>query len=294
MLLPCLIAWTIPFYVGCTGLCVSEVGWVCRPGASFEGQYTAHIISRNDKPDLVLYVKLPTAESNRKALLIAHASSDDTDQAARLAVLQWGSVFAGQGYTVVAHAYDEADSAYGQFDLEDTLAAIDWLDGPGAAELGVDRVYLQGTSRGGIIAYLAAYRCAPEKLAGVVADRGVSNFLLLGPDYEAYLQGRFGSTIQRAVQLTLEWIGVLPTEDPQPWMELSAAYNIDRIRVPLLVLHGDRDFLVPIDQAVDFRERVLQAGRPDIEFYLAEGRGHLSLGFGPDYREIIRDFLERH
>ena len=128
----------------------------------------------------------------------------------------------------------------------------------------------------------------------MVADRGVSNFLLLDGSYEAYLQGLFGPTIQRAVQLTLEWIGVLPEEDPEPWKRLSAGYNIERIRVPLLVLHGDRDFLVPFEQALDFRERVLQAGRSDIEFYLVEGRGHFSLGFDPDYSEIIRDFLERH
>ena len=293
-LLLLLTAAAIPCGAGCAAVCFSEAGWVCGPGADFGGQYTLHSVSRNDKPDLLLFAKLPTSESNGKALLIAHTSSDNTREAALLAVVQWGSVFAGDGYTVVAHAYDEADSAYGQNDLADTLEAIDWLNGPGGEELGVDQVYLHGTSRGGIIAYQTAYRCEPEKLAGVVADRGVSNFLLLDGNYEAYLQGLFGSTIQRAVQLTLEWIGVLPEEDPEPWKRLSAGYNIERIRVPLLVLHGDRDFVVPFEQALDFRERVLQAGRSDIEFYLVEGRGHFSLGFDPDYREIIRDFLERH
>ena len=294
MLLLLLITAPVPCIPGCAGVCLSEAGWICGPGTDFGGQYTLQVVSRNDAPDLLLYAKLPTTESNGKALLIAHTSSDDTHLAAQLAVLQWGSVFAPQGYTVIAHAYDEADSAYGQYDLADTLDAIDWLNGPGAEELGVDRVYLQGTSRGGIIAYQAAYHCGPEKLAGVIADRGVSNFLLMESDYEAYLRGVFGRTIQRAVQLTLEWIGVLPEEDPEPWKRLSAGYNIERIRVPLLVLHGERDFLVPFEQALDFRERALQAGRSDIEFYLVEGRGHFSLGFDPDYREIIQDFLERH
>jgi pimeloyl-ACP methyl ester carboxylesterase len=293
-LLLCVVAAAVLFGAGCAAACLSEVGWVCGPDGSLDRQYNLRIISRNGKPDLFLYVKEPVGPSNGKALLVAHSSSSDTYEAALLAALQWGSVFAPVGYTVVAHAYDEADSGYGQYDLEDTLDVIDWLSGPGAEELGVDRVYLQGTSRGGIIAYQAAYRRGPDKLAAVVADRGVSNFLLMNVNADSYIAGVFGPDIQHAVELTLQWIGVLPEEDPEPWMALSAAYNIDRIRVPMLVLHGDRDVVVPFEQALDFQERVRQAGRDDIEFHLVEGRGHLDLGFEPDFRAVVQDFLERH
>ncbi|UCG32257.1 MAG: prolyl oligopeptidase family serine peptidase [Phycisphaerales bacterium] len=293
-LLLCVLAAAAPLGAGCAAACLSEVGWVCGPGGSFDRQYNLRIVSRNGKPDLFLYVKEPVGQSNRKALLVAHSSSTDTYEAALLAALQWGNVFAPLGYTIVAHAYNEAESGYGQYDLEDTLDAIDWLNGPGVDELGVDRVYLQGTSRGGIIAYQAAYRCGPDKLAAVLADRGVSNFLLMDVNADAYIAGAFGSNIQRAVELTLQWIGVTPDESPEPWMQISAAYNIEHIGVPLLVLHGDRDVMVPFEQALDFQERVRQAGRHDIEFYLVEGRGHLDLGFEPDFRAVVQDFLERH
>jgi dipeptidyl aminopeptidase/acylaminoacyl peptidase len=241
-----------------------------------------------------VFAKLPSVESNRTALLVTHSSSEDTESAARYAVVQWGSIFAGLGYTVVAHAYDEVDSAYGQFDLQDTLDAIDWLNGAGADVLEVDKVFLQGTSRGGIIAYQAAYRCDPDKLAGVIADRGVSNFLLMQQRYELAAGGGLGSAIQRAAQLTLDWVGALPAEDPQPWIDLSAAYHIDQIGVPMLIIHGDRDSLVPFEQATDFQARVQQAGRSDIEFYLVPGRGHFDLGFDAGYRDAVLDFMQRH
>ena len=294
MLLLFVLAAALPLGAGCAPLCLSELGWVCGPDGSFDRQYNLRIVSRNGNPDLFLYVKEPMGPSNRKALLVAHSSSSDTYEAALLAALQWGNVFAPLGYTVVAHAYNEADSGYGQHDLQDTLDAIDWLDSPGADELGVDRIYLQGTSRGGIIAYQAAYRCSSHKLAAVVADRGVSNFLLMDVNADAYIAGAFGSSIQRAVELTLQWIGVMPDEAPEPWMDISAAYNIENIQVPMLVLHGDRDEVVPFEQALDFQERVRRAGRDDIEFYLAEGRGHLDLGFEPEFRVVVQEFLERH
>jgi len=106
--------------------------------------------------------------------------------------------------------------------------------------------------------------------------------------------GGFGSAIQRAVQLTLDWVGALPAEAPEPWMELSAGYQIDRISAPMLVIHGDSDFLVPFEQAADFRARVQEAGRSDIEFYLVPGRGHFDLGFDPAYRDVVLDFMQRH
>jgi len=294
MLLLWFLSAAAPLGLGCAAVCLSEAGWVCGPDGTLDEQYTLHIVSRNDKPDMLVYVKGPMAESNGKALLVAHSSSSDTIEAARMAALQWGNVFAPLGYTVVAHAYNEPESGYGQHDLDDTLDAIEWLHGPGGDELGVDKVFLQGTSRGGIIAYQASYKCPPDRLAGILADRGVSNFLLMEMDADSYMNGVFGPTIRQAVQSTLAWIGVWPDEDPEPWMALSAGYNIDRIRVPMLVTHGDRDVIVPFEQALDFRDRALAAGRDDFEFYLVEGRGHLDLGFDPDFRVIVQDFLERH
>lgn len=276
---------------GCIELCFSEAGIVCGPDADFAGQYSVHTIARNAWPDLTLYVKHPTGPPTGKVLLVAHISSSDTHRAARVAALQWGSFLSDRGIAVAAHAYNETDSAYGQFDLQDTLDAIEWLHAKGGQLLGFDRVYLQGTSRGGVIAYQASFQCGPDQLAGIIADRGVSNFLLLDQRREQYLQGEFGSIIQRATELTLDWLGVLPEQDPEPWKRISAAFNIDRIRVPMLIVHGNRDRLIPVEQAIDFLQRAKQLGRTDFQFLLLQGAGHLTLGFDPAYRKAVIDFL---
>ena len=276
---------------GCLPLCLSEAGWLCGPEADFDGEYSVHTIDRIDRPPLTLYVKRSDAPNTRKALLVAHIRSADSNTAAKWAVVHWGSFLSDVGITVVAHAYNEFDSAYGQFDLEDTLDVVEWLNGDGAKELGIDQVFLQGTSRGGVIAYQAAFHAAPDQLAGVIADRGVSNFLLLNEARDLYLSGAFGEAVRRATQLTLEWIGVLPEEDPEPWKALSASFNLDRIAVPMLVMHGDQDQLVPVEQAIDFVDRARQIGRDDIRLMVLEGLGHYTLGFAPDYRQAVTDFI---
>jgi dipeptidyl aminopeptidase/acylaminoacyl peptidase len=47
----------------------------------------------------------------------------------------------------------------------------------------------------------------------------------------------------------------------------------ERIRVPLLVLHGDADPVVPVDQSVRLAERVRAAGG-DVELHVFPGEGH--------------------
>ncbi len=276
---------------GCLPLCLSEAGWLCGPETDFDGEYSVHAIDRKDRPPLTLYIKRPDGPNIGKALLVAHISSADSNTAARMAAVQWGSFLSDVGITVVAHAYNESDSAYGQFDLQDTLVALEWLNGDGAEDLDIDQVFLQGTSRGGVIAYQAAFRAEPDQLAGVIADRGVSNFLLLDEARDLYLSGAFGETIRRATQLTLEWIGVLPEDDPEPWKALSASYNLDRITIPMLIMHGDQDRLVPVEQAIDFMDRARQIGRDDIRLIVLEGLGHYTVGFSPDYRQAVTDFI---
>ena len=64
--------------------------------------------------------------------------------------------------------------------------------------------------------------------------------------------------------------------------------------MPLLVLHGDADPVVPIEQSIRLVERIRSSGG-DVEFHVMEGEGH---GFRAienklaEYR-LIGDFVSR-
>jgi len=85
-----------------------------------------------------------------------------------------------------------------------------------------------------------------------------------------------------------------PLDHVDLYRERSPLTFADRIRSPLLVLHGDADPVVPIEQSVRLAERIRSSGG-DIEFHVMEGEGH---GFRAvenklaEYR-LIGDFVAR-
>lgn len=282
-----------PLANGCSE-CVSEIGFLCGPLEEFDGDYSAERIARINAEDLVIYVKRPTGKPNGAVVLVAHPSSDDSKQAAWYSVREWGAFLSPLGYTVAAHAYREEDSGYGELDVPDTLDAIDWLRGEGAQKLGLNRVFLAGSSRGGIIAQQVAFQVPPGVLAGIVADRGVTDFVRLNDRRILYLAGLFGQTVKAAVQQTIDWLGVLPEDDPGPWLAISSINYVADIDTPMLVMHGTGDTVIPFEQAAAFKDAAEAAGRTNIEFYLHSATDHITLGFQPEFRWVIIDFLNRN
>jgi dipeptidyl aminopeptidase/acylaminoacyl peptidase len=64
-----------------------------------------------------------------------------------------------------------------------------------------------------------------------------------------------------------------PPEDERKYHERSPIAYADRIDVPLLVMHGDEDPVVPVSSTVTFVERMRDAGG-DVELVVMKGEGH--------------------
>ena len=72
---------------------------------------------------------------------------------------------------------------------------------------------------------------------------------------------------------------------------LDSLSKIPRLEVPLLVIHGDRDEIVPFEQG----KRIFEAATSETEFLSIPGAGHndvLDRG-GDPYREAFRTFFDR-
>ena len=67
--------------------------------------------------------------------------------------------------------------------------------------------------------------------------------------------------------------------------------KIEKVHVPVLVLHGDRDEVVPYEQG----KRVFEAAREPKEFYTIRGAHHNDtfLAGGENYFAALRSFIER-
>jgi len=71
--------------------------------------------------------------------------------------------------------------------------------------------------------------------------------------------------------------------------ERSSILYLDRVKCPLLILHGGRDVNVPVGQALVLRDRLTALGK-DFEFKLFPDREH---SIGPEVGELTLDFFER-
>ncbi|MFB7943435.1 alpha/beta fold hydrolase [Kitasatospora phosalacinea] len=153
--------------------------------------------------------------------------------------------------------------AWGGPDLEDVLALLEGVAGQRAA-LGLEPPALFGVSYGAFLALLAAAH-AP---AGSVARCAVVAPFLSG--------GRLLAEAAPPVRaLTGRLGGDRELDDARgPRDVLRVAH---RLHAPLLVVHGDRDEVVPVGQSRSLRHELLRLGRVegvDFRYVEAAGAGH--------------------
>ena len=186
---------------------------------------------------------------------------------------------AGSGRTF----YHMDDRRHGSADLDDVVAARDWL----AREHDVDvaRVAIQGQSYGGYMA-LAGLTFRPEAFAVGVDIYGVSNWPRLLAATPAWWED-----LRR---LLFTEVGD-PERDADYLRSISPLFHADRIRRPLLVLQGQNDPRVQPNESEDIVARV-RANNVPVEYVVFPDEGH---GFRKKanqmtaYRTILR-FLDQH
>jgi dipeptidyl aminopeptidase/acylaminoacyl peptidase len=161
---------------------------------------------------------------------------------------------------------------WGDADVADVAAGIEAVGPGGWGDPG--RVAVLGGSSGGLTALLVAARHA-HLVRAVVSSYGVTDLFDL-----ARTTHRFES------RYLDELIGTLPT-DAATYRERSAVTHASAITVPLLVLQGDADTVVPPAQAQMLVDAVRAAGGT-VEHHVYEGEGH-----GWSRRDTVQDDLER-
>jgi 3-oxoadipate enol-lactonase len=207
----------------------------------------------------------------------------------------------------IAQSQTTAQSWTMQDMAADVVAVID--------ALGLPNVHLAGTSMGGMIAQLVAaeYPARVSRLVLLSTSFGGRESILPEPKAAAVLAPPSGMSIaeQRRQGLrTLttdafaedhaELIELLvaqrernPTSGPTFKAQFEAIMLSDRsdvvntIRCPTLVIHGDQDPLVPVENGRMLAQRI-----PGARFELLEGCGHLPHLERPgDTARFIREFL---
>jgi len=164
-----------------------------------------------------------------------------------------------RGSSGFGRTFVHADDRFGRLDaIADVAVCGEWLTDHGIAEQG--RVAVTGRSYGGY-AVLMALTHYPALFAAGVDVCGMSDLITFFRDTEPW--------IARAA--TTKYGD--PEQDAALLIGLSPIHHLDRIRAPVLVVHGELDTNVPINEARRLVSALGALGR-DVEYLELEGEGH--------------------
>ncbi|WP_311260378.1 prolyl oligopeptidase family serine peptidase [Microbacterium sp. WCS2018Hpa-9] len=176
------------------------------------------------------------------------------------------------GSTGYGRTYRERlDGGWGVVDVDDVIAAARGLVDTGLAD--PDRIAIRGGSAGGWTVLSSLVRGGT--FAAGISRYGVADLRMLSEhshDFEAhYIEGL---------------VGPLPDAE-SVYIERSPLTHVDRIDVPVLLMQGAEDRVVPPSQSEAIRDALAHRG-VEHEYVLYPGEGH---GFRAS--ETIIDALER-
>jgi len=206
-----------------------------------------------------------------------------------------------KGYAVASISYRLSQQAKFPAQIEDCKAAIRWLRA-NAQMYGLDgeRIGVWGSSSGGHLAALLGTTGDVAALDGTGGNAGVSSRVQavvdwFGPtdflqmDAHAPADSRIQHDSPASPESNL--VGGPIQENKEACAKASPLTYVSRDDPPFLIMHGDKDNLVPIHQSEILHAALHRVGL-ESTFIPVEGAGH---GFsGDEHYKKVEEFFDRH
>jgi len=242
------------------------------------------------------YLTLPPGSSGKGLPLVVypHGGPQSRDDASFDPFVQF---LATRGYAVLQPQFRGSagfgarhlEAGYFKWGLEmqhDLTDGVKYLTANGTAD--ASKVCIFGFSYGGYAA-LAGLAFTPDLYKCGVSGAGPSDLLLLVGDVARGSQFDYLGT-----DGWREWIGD-PTRDRDRLIATSPAKHVDRIKAPLLLIHGADDIVVPLRQSTIMADAMKEAGKP-VELIVIQGDDHWLSRASTNKRVLqeVQRFLGQH
>jgi acetyl esterase/lipase len=252
------------------------------------------LYARTPQKDLLLDLYLPEQPAGKLPLIVwVHGGawrggSKDRCPAVRQVL---------RGYAVASIGYRLSQEALFPAQIHDVKAAVRWLRAhAGQYLLDADRIGAWGSSAGGHLVALLGASGGVKDLEGDLGNPGQSSRVQAVVDFFGptdFLQiGKFPSRINHDAPDSPEahLLGGPVQENQQKAQRANPIAYVTRDDPPFLIMHGDRDETVPLNQSELLRE-ALQRARVEVTFQVVSGAGH---GFsGPEINAQVDAFFDQ-
>lgn len=228
----------------------------------------------SDSANITSYVTYPAGKEDAPAplMVIPHGGPQARDY---FTYDEFAQFFASRGYRVIqtnfrgSAGYGEAfveagHRQYGKRMHEDVIESAMSLVDRGLAEKKSMCVF--GWSYGGYVATTASFMNT-DMFSAAISTAGLSD---LAASVIDELPSRRGS--REAYAYWSSTIGD-PGEDRKELESVSAAYNAEKVGMPVLLFHGEDDFVVNVDQSRKFKSALKRAGK-SVEYHEFKDTGH--------------------
>jgi arylsulfatase A-like enzyme/dienelactone hydrolase len=203
---------------------------------------------------------------------------------------------AAEGYAVASINYRLSWLAQWPAQIDDVRTALRWLRTNAARyQLDPQRIAVAGGSAGGHLAALVGTATAPagetisSRVSAVLDLYGPADLLTSPTNLPA--PGRTDADLAKSNGAKL--LGGIVRDRPDLARQASALYHVSKEDPPFLILHGDKDPQVPLDQSQRLHAKLREAGVA-AELVVIPGAGHGGKEFGTDeMKQKIRTFFGR-
>ena len=204
---------------------------------------------------------------------------------------------AQQGYFCASVEYRFSQEAVFPAQIEDCKCAIRFLRAHAKEyKINPDRIGVWGHSAGGHLVALLCTAGDAKDLEGMGGWQDQSSRVqcvidCFGPtDFTVIPKGLEGVKEQMSSPVTQLVGGPIP-ENLEKAAKASPITYVSKDDPPILIMHGDADPIVPLDQSQRFYDALKKAG-VDATLHVVKGAGH---GFGgPEIEAVTAAFFDKH
>ena len=205
------------------------------------------------------------------------------------------------GYAVASVDYRLSTQAKFPAQIHDLKAAIRFLRGHGSEwRLPTKRILIAGDSAGGHLAALVGVSNGNAELEGDLgSDRrqsdvqGIISFYG-GANLTTILQQSTPHGLSVRVPALELLLGGQPEAEPALARLASPVYHVDKSDPPLLLLHGDQDPQMPVNQALELVGAYQKVKAP-VQLEIVPGAAHGgAMFYDEDRLAVVKKFLRRN
>jgi dipeptidyl aminopeptidase/acylaminoacyl peptidase len=237
-----------------------------------------------DRTSHYAYLQMPRGDEPFPAVIFIHGGYGGNPEYTR-ALLEWNvaKLLLQEGFVVVSTDYRH--DLHGK-DIDDIVAAFEYVSDLPYVE--GDRVAYFGDSHGSYLAMMAAIRIKPF---AIIHGWGVTDMA----EWFEYIKNSEIPVYQTIVEDLRKSLGGEPQDVPEVYRQVSPVTQIDRIKCPVLILHGEEDEDVPVAQAYKLADALKEAAKEyELRVFQNEKHGLRSPEARQTMAQAVLEFLKKH